>query len=487
MLELEYIFVKDYKILNDTEVIFIPEKGYPEYYYDYFSENKFTILVGENGVGKTTLMSFIATVFKNLQRFHNKITSEFKIKYSLGKGEDSKKVILEKQETNIFITVVDILPRSLLLEYNMSKKRYILKSHQEFFERRVTYDEIRKYLPFNIITSVFSMHGEYPSYHPNLKGDRIIEEYDVSNIYGDNHYRFTSLSRGMIRFIQICIDEQSKAKDLLSLLGLEFTNEILVRSLLYTRKYSELKIGMDMAEDPRYPDFAFELLDEHKQLIEKFNDLEYFIRSNAISIENYENDENVWISIDEDNLDELLRFENEGLIYINDISFSKVGEFISLSNMSSGEKMLFIRFLSLLSSVEDDSLIIIEEPELHLNPSWTKQIITLFQMLFSDYNVHFLISTHSHLFINTVFPENIIYVEEGEFVQPDTSESTFLANEVEISNRFFENYSKLNYIEDLLWKKVETAEVSELKNIIGYLGESYTRFKLVRILMKKEG
>lgn len=70
--------------------------------------------------------------------------------------------------------------------------------------------------------------------------------------------------------------------------------------------------------------------------------------------------------------------------------------------MSSGEKMFIIRILSILSEIEDNSIIIIEEPELHLNPSWTKQIVTMLHHFFNTYNVHFIISTHNYSFINTV-------------------------------------------------------------------------------------
>ncbi|WP_268624914.1 AAA family ATPase [Paenibacillus alvei] len=467
-MQLQYIYIKNYKLLENCEVTFVPEEGYPDHYFHYFINNNFTILVGENGNGKTTLMSFIAKMFNDLQRYHDRILSEFRLKYKIEESNESKTVILEKEENNLFITVEDYLPKSLLLEWHPQRGN-LIKEGQMIYENKVTYESIRQYLPSKVITSVFSMHGEYSvSRRGNFIGDIIVENYDIADIYGTNHYKFTSLSKGIYRFLEMYRKNTEVMVEFLNLLNFRFLNNVRIYSRLYSYPYDELVMDLD---DDEYDE-------EELGLRDKFLDLISFI-------EKHSDKNDGWIDVSDDNYDRIQFYEKEKLIYINDLSFEKNGNIVCLSNMSSGEKMFFIRILSLLSSIEDNSLIIIEEPELHLNPSWTKQIITMLQMLFSQFKVHFLISTHSYSFINTVFPQNILFAHEKKFINPAPNTNTFLANEVEISNMFFENSRKLNYVEDKLWHKVLNSNEDEIEEILGYLGESYTKFKLFNILLEK--
>ncbi|WP_175638327.1 AAA family ATPase [Metabacillus schmidteae] len=471
-MQLESLFIKEYKLLRNCTVIFVPEGGYPDHYYDYFSNNNFTILVGENGNGKTTLMSFIAKMFNDLQRFHDRISSDFCLKYKIEQNHEKKAVTIEKENENVFITVENSIPKSVLLELH-PKQGYIIKENQIQFENKVTYDVIRPYLPSAIITSVFSFHGEYPTERPlNFIGDRIIENYDISKVYGANHYGFSSLSKGISRFIETYRNNTSVVEELLYLLNIKFDNKVLIRERFTTLP----SYGLDV-DDEEFDDL--------------FSEEDRILRNEYLSLEKltekYSTNDDGWIEVCEENYDLFQRYEKEEIIYMNDIAFEKDGEHISLKNMSSGEKMFFMRILSLLSSIEDNALIIIEEPELHLNPSWNKQIITMLQMLFGNYKVHFLISTHSYAFINTVFPENILFANQKSFINPDPNINTFLANEVEISNQFFANSKKVNYVENKLWNKVSIASDDELEEILGYLGESYTKFKLFNIMLGKQG
>ncbi|KOR83469.1 hypothetical protein AM233_04580 [Bacillus sp. FJAT-22058] len=462
-MQLQSLYIKNYKIIENCKVIFVPKGGYPNYYYDYFDNNSFTVLIGENGNGKTTLMSFLVNIFHNLQRYHYRIPSNFTLNYKIHINSEEKVVLLEKEEGNIFVTVENHLPRSLLLEYHL-QRGYVVKTYQKQFKNLVTYEDIRKFLPANVITSVFSMHGEYPSKRPpKFIGDQIVHQYNISDIYGFNHFNFSSLSKGIRRFLEIYYQDSSALDDFLDLLNLKFCKQVYVR-LRNTPPWN-LLVNYDDFYNRRKEDVELERL-----------------------INNYfDREEDTWISLDNSNYKEIIQSEQREWFYLNDLLFEKNGDQLFLGNMSSGEKMFFIRVLSLLSSIEDNSLIVIEEPELHLNPAWTKQIITMLQMLFSKYKVHFVISTHSHSFINTVFPENLIFAQNKKFLNPDPMINTFLGNEAEINNRFFTNSKTNNYIEQRLWEKIGHHNVTELETILEYLGESYIKFKIFNILMREKG
>lgn len=429
-------------------------------------------MVGENGNGKTTLMSFLANMFNDLQRYHDRIASDFCLKYKIEHSNETRVVIIEKDEGQVFITVENLLPKSVLIELH-PRNGYMPKENQIHFEHKVTYEEIRNFLPTKIITSVFSFHGEYPFKRPsNFIGDRLVENYDISNVYGANHFRFSSLSKGISKFVEIYFHKRHIVDELLSLLNIKFSNKVLIRN----RGETFPPYGLDI-DDEYFEDL---LTEEDRERINEYKSIDRLIKQ-------YSQDEDDWVVVCEENYEFLINYVEQELIYMNDVAFDKDGEIVSLANMSSGEKMFFIRILSLLSTIENHSLIVIEEPELHLNPSWTKQIITMLQMLFGEYKVHFLISTHSYAFINTVFPENILFANQKRFTNADPNINTFLANEVEISNLFFANSKKVNYVENILWKKIEDASEEELEKIIEYLGESYTKFKAFNILLQKQG
>ncbi|HDU3831656.1 TPA: AAA family ATPase [Klebsiella aerogenes] len=95
-----------------------------------------------------------------------------------------------------------------------------------------------------------------------------------------------------------------------------------------------------------------------------------------------------------------------GFIYVEKIEFTKNGRDISLDSMSSGEINLFLLLLKINSVIEDNSIVLIDEPELSLHPSWQNEIVPSLQRAFSLYSgCHFIISTHSPHVVASI-PEN---------------------------------------------------------------------------------
>lgn len=73
---------------------------------------------------------------------------------------------------------------------------------------------------------------------------------------------------------------------------------------------------------------------------------------------------------------------------------------------SSGETNLLCQFIGILSTIQDNSLIIIDEPENSSHPNWQINYIGWLKDIFKEYHsCHFVIATHSH-FILTDLQEN---------------------------------------------------------------------------------
>jgi predicted ATPase len=69
---------------------------------------------------------------------------------------------------------------------------------------------------------------------------------------------------------------------------------------------------------------------------------------------------------------------------------------VDFSDASSGERCMLLMLLSIASVISDDSIICIDEPEISLHPEWQIGFIPLLKKSFSSFkNCHFIIATHS--------------------------------------------------------------------------------------------
>ena len=88
------------------------------------------------------------------------------------------------------------------------------------------------------------------------------------------------------------------------------------------------------------------------------------------------------------------------------------GEEFNINELSSGEKQLFLRTLSIKMLEPEDSIILIDEPELSLHPKWQQQIIKVYQSI--GKNNQIIVATHSPHILGSVPSENIIILSKNE-------------------------------------------------------------------------
>lgn len=111
-----------------------------------------------------------------------------------------------------------------------------------------------------------------------------------------------------------------------------------------------------------------------------------------------------------------LRLRNIGLESIkNDKAFS-------IKDASSGEQSVILSILGIASRIRDNSLICIDEPEVCLHPEWQEKYIQILTATFSKYqNCHFIIATHSPQIISRLrnFNSFIMQIESGEIMSAE--------------------------------------------------------------------
>lgn len=88
------------------------------------------------------------------------------------------------------------------------------------------------------------------------------------------------------------------------------------------------------------------------------------------------------------------------LITLTDFS---PGGNIKFQHLSSGQFHLLKSIITLMAELENSSLILIDEPEISLHPSWQINYMSVLNKMISQfYNCHVVVATHSHLIVTTL-------------------------------------------------------------------------------------
>ena len=91
---------------------------------------------------------------------------------------------------------------------------------------------------------------------------------------------------------------------------------------------------------------------------------------------------------------------------------NSAGEKFDINELSSGEKQLFLRTLTIKMLNPENSIILIDEPELSLHPKWQQQIVDVYKKI--GKNNQIIIATHSPHILGSVKKENIILLDRSD-------------------------------------------------------------------------
>ncbi len=83
------------------------------------------------------------------------------------------------------------------------------------------------------------------------------------------------------------------------------------------------------------------------------------------------------------------------------ISLQKTENTFQFIQASSGEYHLLTSFIGIFSKIEDNSIILIDEPEISLHPNWQMKYMDNLNNIFESYKgCHFIIASHSHFLVS---------------------------------------------------------------------------------------
>lgn len=113
-------------------------------------------------------------------------------------------------------------------------------------------------------------------------------------------------------------------------------------------------------------------------------------------------------------IEDLFFLMESGIARLKDVSILKLetDKVYRISDASSGEQCIFTTFLGIACNIVDNSLIVIDEPEISLHPEWQERYITLLMETFQNYkNCHFIIATHSPQLVSRLSTKNCFILQ----------------------------------------------------------------------------
>lgn len=372
-------------------------------------DNFFSIIIGNNGTGKSRFLSYLVDAFIEVSENKRRSPFEYKLEYSVngtqfGLERVSGQQIIKSKNLNdttfepplespakviaLTTSISDRFPQddyarreigSSQFNEKFTYYRYLgPKSRMNMASSRALMDRAVKLMLTNIdfkLASSYRSLFKYLDYEPVIKFtyhvSRLRDSKDVSyealtgsdlkkciadNIVRTSDLRARSLKRSIDEFTDLQWDRLAIAyknayfnsrssNDRLSSFTLNFSQENFLRDS-----------GIGDAEREIYSDF-----EELRRL-----DL---VRGPSIKL-----------------------YKRNG------------GEF-DFSDASSGEASILSSLIGLIPCLTDNALIVIDEPEISLHPSWQYQYVSLIDKLLTNHNgCHIIIATHSHFIISDLPP-----------------------------------------------------------------------------------
>ena len=163
------------------------------------------------------------------------------------------------------------------------------------------------------------------------------------------------------------------------------------------------------------------------------------------------------------------------------------GKEFDINGLSSGEKQLFLRALSLKFLNVNNSIILIDEPEISLHPRWQRKIVNVYENI--GENNQIIIATHSPHIIGNVKKEQLRVMNSDELDETygKTVESILMEVMGIINTRNEETAEKIEELRDLVREdKYGSKEFEELyKSLRKYLGNLDIDLNLIDMEVKR--
>ena len=429
----------------------------------------YSVLIGCNGVGKSTLLKEMVDFFVDLHAYIN----NFKQKMS-----SSNKARLKGVKYHIDGVCCEVIRIG---------RTFLAKIDDRFLASK-------KLRVPTIVACNFGAFDKFPVQKVNGPSQT---RYDVPYYkYVGAHVNGNMISSSAIAFrllfaLKENMDDRQRQNlsSILDFIGYDHTITLNYSIVLRSKKNGSV----------------YDHVLQHVQKDKEYSKLTSVQRSNKVKdlYDFYKNKEfakqptcNYDIDIDQnslaanEDLNYIYKLKQYDLVQAASVVFYKNGKQIASEEMSSGEFAMLSMVLSISTAASDShTLILIDEPELSLHPNWQMTIIDNLDRALKDQVCHLLIATHSHMLVSDL-PMNRSSVsqwqkdEDGNLIANRIEENTYgwSAEEVLLKvfktatdrNRYFgERIAKLleQMGNDSITQEAVADELNELQEISQHLSD----------------
>jgi ABC-type transport system involved in cytochrome c biogenesis ATPase subunit len=195
-----------------------------------------------------------------------------------------------------------------------------------------------------------------------------------------------------------------------------------------------------------------------------------------------------------DHFKTLLDLRRQGLLSDIQIALRKadLDDILLFDELSDGEQVYLGRMaLFHLLQGESDALLLLDEPEVHFNDKWKREIVDIIDEALKERANDVLIATHSSITLTDVFNDEIILFKkhDGEAKPVELRSTTFGSDPSEVMVRLFDvpdsmGKRALEWLDSQLDREWTHNQLIELEELIGRIGPGYHRSELRGILRR---
>ena len=381
-------------------------------YEIYLKEGGVTILTGPNGFGKSTILKSINAFYLFDITFFSKL--DFK-KILFFSSNSKKPICIEKESTNIIIDEIKIDIK--LLEEEMLKKSRKRISEDNWIDRR-----FGRIISKNEIIEIFFENNEERNNINKVDIRKLKDKFkkysgDTKFIKEQRLLREETIELFEKQTINVIEELPNQFKDKMNQVSSKYSSEANRLDSSYPNRLFKTERGITKDEyemSLESMNKKFEKLNKYnisdiKRLGEQVEFLEE--HSKALKIyfddfdekyqiyENFVNQLELFTDIINDKLEfKKIEISREEGIFIEDINVK--GKKLSLSQLSSGEKQEIILFYKLIFETPENTLLLIDEPEISLHIAWQKKFMDDLYKIIKFKNLNVIVATHSPQIIN---------------------------------------------------------------------------------------
>ncbi|WP_300257489.1 AAA family ATPase [Clostridium sp.] len=413
--------------------------------FDYninLENNKLIIITGPNGYGKSTILKILEAVNKvNLSYFYDINFEEITLNFK----NNEEKVKLKKVKNELIINEENI---SVILE-NLFNKEFdgITINNRRYIEKRILEREkeygneyfktlINKYFnvdsfefnsiidnDINVVSGIKILYDNAEEVY-FIKEQRLIKKLSNDMEYNDVDYkkRHTRYVGSKINRTTEVIDNiPRKIKSIISDLSQKYSKEANIIDSSYPVRLFATNVGLTENE------YKSKIIDIRKKFDKlnvydisevKFEKDIMFKKEHAKALKIYFDDFDKKYQVYEGMLEKFdlfmdiintkLAFKNIKISKEKGLSIVDMqGEKVKLSMLSSGEKQMIVLFYNLIFEINNESLLLIDEPEISLHISWQQEFMSDVLRVLEKKNINVIVATHSPQILSNYWENQI--------------------------------------------------------------------------------